>query len=323
MLSVVIPTYNRKLSLIRALTALSAQELPAEDFEVVIVSDGSTDGTNEAVKGFPAPYAITLIDQANSGPSVARNRGAREAHSELIVYMDDDIEPTPAFLRIHAEAHADTQNLVLIGPQSMPPGERFPIWIAWEHAMLERQYVHFRAGEWNAGPNNLYSGNFSIRREHLLQVGGFNESFKRQEDVELGFRLEKLGLCFKFDHRANGFHRPDRTFTAWCNIPYAYGRHDIEMARDQGEDRAIDLARVHYKGRNKLTRLMARTCIGRGPLQTVMLGCLKTAIPLSDRIGMRKFGLILCSLLFNLRYLQGMCEQIGGARAMWRELGAI
>src|SRR5438093_1121539 len=142
-LSVVIPTYNRRESLLRALNALARQTYPADTFEVVVISDGATDGTREAIESLTMPYRLTFVEQKNSGPSVARNNGAERAQAPLIVYMDDDIEPVPAFLAEHAAAHADTENLVLIGPQSEPPNEPIPHWIAWEHRMLQKQYDNF------------------------------------------------------------------------------------------------------------------------------------------------------------------------------------
>src|SRR5206468_2589831 len=149
----VIPTYNRKESLLRTLGGLSEQTLPPDRFEVVVVSDGSTDGTVESVGKRSWPFHIKLLAQRNSGPSAARNHGARESSGQIIIYLDDDVEPVPTFLEEHVRAHESDSRLVLIGPQSMPPGEGFHIWIAWEHHMLERQYERFRTGEWQAGPN--------------------------------------------------------------------------------------------------------------------------------------------------------------------------
>jgi glycosyltransferase involved in cell wall biosynthesis len=315
-LSVIIPTYNRKESLLRTLRALAQQTFSADAFEVVVISDGSTDGTAEAVKSLPLPYRLRLVEQRNQGPSVARNQGARMAAAPLLVYVDDDIEPVTEFLEEHFKAHEGQERLVLIGPQSEPANEAMPAWIAWEHRMLEKQYENFRKGVWEAGPNNLYSGNFSLRRDHLLAVGGFNEKFTRQEDVELGFRLAERGLTFRFNGRANGFHRPARTFDSWYKTPYEYGRRDVQMAREGGEEQAIALARKHFRERNRLTRLMARMCIGQPALETVVLGAGRITV----RIGGRKAALTACSLLFNLRYLQGMCHEIGGRQKLWQTL---
>ena len=312
-LSVVMPTYNRKKSLLLALDALSKQTYPAINFEVIVISDGSSDGTTEAVKALKTPYRLRFIEQKNSGPSVARNYGARLAVAPIIVYIDDDIEPVPAFLEEHARAHANDETLVLIGPQSEPQGEIVPNYIAWEHAMLRKQYDNFLSGVWEAGPNNLYSGNFSVRREFLIKVGGFNEQFTRQEDVELGFRLAEIGLHFRFENRANGFHRPTRTFESWCKTPFEYGRRDIQMAQDGGEAQVMTLARKHFGERNTITKLLAKTCIGVPVLESGVLAVCRFGVQALPR----KFALGFCSLLFNLRYLQGMCAELGGRKQLW------
>ncbi|HZO89203.1 MAG TPA: glycosyltransferase family A protein [Chthonomonadaceae bacterium] len=316
LLSVVIPTYNRKESLLRTLRALARQTFPADAFEVLVVSDGATDGTAEAVRALQTPYGLHFIEQANQGPSVARNHGARRACAPVLVYVDDDIEPAPEFLAVHAAAHQADANLVLIGPQTGPQHEPMPHWIAWEHEMLRRQYENFVNGVWEAGPNNLYSGNFSVRREHLLAVGGFDERFTRQEDVELGFRLAQRGLRFRFEPKADGIHRPTRTFASWYKTPYEYGRRDVQMARDIGEDQAMNLARKHFRERNRATQLMARVCIGRPLLETIILALGRAAV----KGGGRRAALVACSLLFNLRYLQGMCRELGGRRQLWRAI---
>jgi glycosyltransferase involved in cell wall biosynthesis len=313
-LSIVIPTYNRRESLLRTLRALENQSYAAARFEVIVISDGSQDGTSEAVADLKMPYRLRFIAQENQGPSVARNHGAQVACAPVLVYLDDDIEPCTEFLAVHAAAHEFDTKLVLIGPQSGPMHERMPPWIAWEHLMLQKQYRNFINGVWSTGPNNLYSGNFSLRREHLLAVGGFNVQFTRQEDVELGFRLEKYGLHFQFNARADGIHRPTRTFASWYKTPYEYGRRDVQMSRDMGEGRAITLARRHFRERNRLTQVLARLCIGRGWAEATVLAI--------GRIGAqyagRRLALPICSLLFNLRYLQGMCRELGGREQLWQ-----
>lgn len=312
-LSVVIPTYNRKASLLLALGALAKQTYPANQFEVIVVSDGSSDGSAEAVRDLKTPYRLRFMEQKNSGPSVARNFGARIACAPVIVYLDDDIEPVSVFLEEHAKAHENDPTLVLIGPQSEPLGEAMPYFIAWEHAMLRKQYENFESGVWKAGPNNLYSGNFSVRREHLISVGGFNEKFTRQEDVELGFRLAQIGLHFRYEGKANGFHRPTRTFQSWCKTPFEYGKRDVQMARDGGEEKALEMAQEHFGQRNRITRFLAKTCIGVPPLEAAVM----TVCKVGAQSLPRKFALGFCSLLFNLRYLQGMSQELGGRQKLW------
>src|SRR5579859_3268611 len=101
-ISVVIPTYNRRDSLLRTLAALERQAYPFDRFEVIVVSDGATDGTGDAVRALSTSYRLRCLEQVNSGPSVARNHGARAACGEVVVYLDDDVEPLPRFLERHA-----------------------------------------------------------------------------------------------------------------------------------------------------------------------------------------------------------------------------
>src|SRR5689334_7590279 len=79
LVSIVVPTYNRRAGLERLLLALAAQTLPAERFEVVVVDDGSDDGTAQLLATRATPYRLRAVNQANAGPAAARNVGVRRA----------------------------------------------------------------------------------------------------------------------------------------------------------------------------------------------------------------------------------------------------
>lgn len=93
--SVIIPLYNKRETIARALNSVLAQTV--QDFEITVVNDGSTDGGEKVVEGFSDPR-IRLIHQENRGVSAARNRGIAEAKAELIAFLDGDDEWLPAFL---------------------------------------------------------------------------------------------------------------------------------------------------------------------------------------------------------------------------------
>src|SRR5262245_25867711 len=90
-LSIVVPTYNRRAGIERFLRALEEQTFPATRFEVVVVDDGSTDGTDAALAAMQTPYRLRVLHQENAGPAAARNAGLREAQGRLIVFLDDDV----------------------------------------------------------------------------------------------------------------------------------------------------------------------------------------------------------------------------------------
>src|SRR6516165_9610456 len=104
--SVVIPTFNRLARLQQVLAALSAQTYPRDRFEVVVVSDGSTDGTDEFLAEAAAPFELTVVTQPNQGPAVARNRGVASARGSIVLFIDDDVVATPALVQEHVAGHA-------------------------------------------------------------------------------------------------------------------------------------------------------------------------------------------------------------------------
>jgi glycosyltransferase involved in cell wall biosynthesis len=323
-LSVVIPTYNRRDSLQKTLEGLARQTYPSAAFEAVVVSDGSTDGTDAFLAEYArtAPFTLRPITQPNGGPARARNHGVEEAHGRIIVFLDDDVEPPPDFLALHAAHHVAQDKEVVIAPMLPDPALQWrePCWIAWEHAMLEKQYTAWRTGEWKGcGPNHFYSGNASLRREHLQAVGGFDEHFPRQEDVELAFRLlRQCEVHFVFDAAAHSIHRPQRRFSSWLAVPYAYGQLDVVRAR-RG-DIGWEIIWHAYHGRNAVTRLLASLTLAIPalgvPLRHLLLAAARTAYRL-HRAGPAFAAL---SVVYNLRYLEGIRQELGTHTEMRRRV---
>lgn len=319
-LSVVIPTYNRRDSLRVTLDGLARQTYPADCFEAVVVSDGSTDGTDALLSEYAAasPFALRLFTQPNAGPARARNRGIDEAWGEVIVFLDDDVEPAPDFLTRHAAHHAEDTQTVVIAPMLPDPALCWqePVWIAWEHAMLEKQYTAWRTGEWaGCGPHHFYSGNASVRRVHLRAVGGFDEQFSRQEDVELAVRLEReRAVRFVYDPEARGIHRPRRRWASWLAVPDAYGQLDVVRAR-RG-DTPWETVRHGYHARNGLTRRLARLVLAFPALSAPVRGLLRLASQAAYRLHRAGPAFAALSAVYNLRYLEAARREIGSASEM-------
>jgi glycosyltransferase involved in cell wall biosynthesis len=99
-------TYNRRALLGRVMAALFAQDLDPDDYEIVLVDDGSTDGTYESVIGTLRPTcALTVVRQRNAGLARGRNAGIARARGEFIMFMDDDVLATPGLLSAHLRCH--------------------------------------------------------------------------------------------------------------------------------------------------------------------------------------------------------------------------
>ncbi|MCJ8281445.1 MAG: glycosyltransferase, partial [Rivularia sp. ALOHA_DT_140] len=110
--SVVIPTYNRKPILEKCLKALEVQSLipsgVVSDYEIVLVDDGSTDGTLEWLKTSKDEFPhVQVFEQEHMGPAAARNLGVEKANGDTIIFIDSDLVVTETFLQAHADALTD------------------------------------------------------------------------------------------------------------------------------------------------------------------------------------------------------------------------
>ena len=103
--SVVIPTYNRLGKLRHVITALEQQTYPSDAYEVIVISDGSTDGTEAYLEALRSTMRLRWFPQANRGPAAARNAGIQKAGGEFIVFIDDDVVAEPQLLGEHARSH--------------------------------------------------------------------------------------------------------------------------------------------------------------------------------------------------------------------------
>src|SRR4051794_16984379 len=114
-LSVIIPTYNRANLLRRCLEALFCQTQPLETYEIVVVVDGSTDGTREMLAGLKPPCTLRVFYQANAGVGAARNHGIAQACGRYCLFLDDDIIADRGLVMAHLLAHHAGDGRVVLG----------------------------------------------------------------------------------------------------------------------------------------------------------------------------------------------------------------
>lgn len=193
-ISVVIPTFNRRDVVVRSLKALFEQDFPASNFEIIVVDDGSTDGTADEVRRLSAPCRMRLIEQENSGPGAARNAGVLAVESELILFLDDDMRCDAGLVRAHVEAHSKEGNVVGYGAVFADPES--PPSLALECFKREIGAIHLKhavAPDISWDETSCVFSNTSVPRRLLLDVKGFDTSFRVREDLELGVRLHAAG----------------------------------------------------------------------------------------------------------------------------------
>ncbi len=194
--SVVIPTYNRLPILTKCLLALEAQAWDGV-YEVVVVDDGSTDGTVEFLQANPERFAhIRLVEQDHRGPAAARNLGVERARGDTIIFIDSDLVVTPAFLGSHAEVLARHPSEAVFTYGRVVNTCNF------DHPESEPYKITDFSAAYFA------TGNVAIARRWLEAAGPFDEAFSLYgwEDLELGVRLKKLGLRLIKCPEAVGYH---------------------------------------------------------------------------------------------------------------------
>lgn len=315
-ISVVVPTFDRQASLFRLLDALTRQSHPLEDIEVIVVDDGSSDGTPARLRESRFPFALRAVSQEHAGPAAARNLGVATANGALIVFFDDDVVPATDAIERHVAAHHAAPDAVVIGPMLPPAGWRRPAWIRWEEEKLLAQYDAMRRGDYPCTPRQLFTANASMPRSRFLESGGFDVAFARAEDVELGYRLETLGLIFVFDPTARVWHFPARSFASWRAVPRRYGQADVAMYRNKGH-RALQHALEEFHGRHVLNRWLARACVGRPIPMRLVTTALPAVVIAFDAAGAGRAAGPLLSALFNLLYWQGLSDSLGGPAVVW------
>ena len=240
-LSVVISTFNRPKLLGELLAALSLQTLPPNEFEVIVIDDGSKEPVAPQLATLRTPYALTVLTQQNSGVAAARHKGIEHARHEIIVVTDDDMLVPPSFLAEHKKAHLGGHTLVLghIGEEEAL-GKK-PLFERMHATQLKKFVEHYKNNPEAVRGVHVCTGNVSFRRADYMRVGGFDRTLGRSEDRELGARLEKAGAKLIFSHAARTTNRSDHTdLDVWMKRNYLYGVYDSRIAKKHPDVETAD-----------------------------------------------------------------------------------
>ncbi|HEV2357996.1 MAG TPA: glycosyltransferase family 2 protein [bacterium] len=206
-ISVVIPTYNNREVLQETLRMLRAQAFPADACEIVVVDDGSTDGTAEMVAALSAAGgpAVRYVTQMNRGRSAARNLGVQRARGRIVVFLDSDLWATPTLLAEHHRHYpAGVTGLGVQGRTATHPDSRVTPFMQVKEITPDFTIRRRR----DLSPFHVTTRNCSMLRRDVLDAGGFDETFSGYgwEDIELALRLHARGVRFEYEPRALGYH---------------------------------------------------------------------------------------------------------------------
>lgn len=244
--TVIIPTYNKKERLQIVLNAFNYQSIPKNDFEVILINDGSAETTQDVIDCIDKNYDFKVIYQENKGRSAARNKGIALSSNPLLIFCDDDTIPSKDFILQHIASHKDTDKGVVHGKINNLPYLKFfkdpSKGVFYDKVKSENTDVTFLNRNLLANDdtvfeqvlaqskltlferqiknifdkkiNELYwlgftGGNVSVPKCLIQDAGLFDESFGSTwggEDLEAGYRLYLLGAKFQYSDRACNYH---------------------------------------------------------------------------------------------------------------------
>ena len=187
-ISVVIPTYNRAHMLPEIVAALQSQDFPAGEYEVIIVDDGSKDGTREYLEQLRPPFRG--FTQKHGGASRARNLASQNSQGKILAFTDDDCRPEGDWLRVIDESMQQNRDSVALLGNTY---SKFP----------STTFVHsvFKDSE------PVVTCNFAVPRDAFSRTGGFDEHFIIYfEDEDMGLRLKKNGCPIVYEPRMRVEH---------------------------------------------------------------------------------------------------------------------
>ena len=214
--SVVVPVRNGAEVIGRCLAALAAQDFPEGEMEVLVVDDGSTDGTAEAVRHY---RGVTLLTQPPRGPAAARNRGIAAAQGEYVLFTDADCAPHPTWARALIEG---VEAAGAAGGKGVYTTLQESLVARFVQIEYETKYARMRR---RATIDFVDTYAAIYRRDVLAEVGGFDERLPSAsvEDQELSFRVAARGHRLVFVPGASVEHLHAATLRGYARKKWNIG----------------------------------------------------------------------------------------------------
>ncbi len=222
--SVIVPVYNAQATLEACLRSIVSQDYPADALQVLVVDNGSSDASADIIGRYR--HRIEGLDEPTRGPAAARNRGVRSAIGEVIAFIDADCIADPGWLR-HLVAPLANEAVGIAGGRILSMRPCNPVEAFGEHIHdHEKALTAFR-------PPYAIGMNWASRRSVLLEVGLFDESFRRPagEDVDLAYRIVQRGYALAYADRAVVRHRNEHRLRGLFVEGFRHGFHAVHVHR--------------------------------------------------------------------------------------------
>jgi GT2 family glycosyltransferase len=235
--SVIIPSYRRPKELAGCLNAFRRIHYPKEDFEVIVVDDGSVPPLDRVIRPFSGSFELILLLKKNGGPASARNAGASHARGKFLAFTDDDCVPDRDWLyslgkRLEVNGDCAVGGRTLNGI----PGNPFS---SASQVLMDCLYAHF-----NRDPDRarfFASNNLALPAQVFKKIGGFDTAFRRAagEDRNLCERLRFMGTEMVFAPEAVVSHRHGMNFEGFLKQNRNYGRGSFLFHQRRTQERRV------------------------------------------------------------------------------------
>lgn len=232
-ISVIVPTYNRKHELIKLLHSLNSQSLPPSQFEIVVVDDGSTDGTEEWLMENRNQFHanISYHTQDHGGPGAARNLGMEKAQGDIFAFTDTDCIAEPHWLeQLMKPFHSEKAGAVG-GKEIINDGDPL-LMRCFHYLMTSPLTTGGLRGKKGKKLARFYprTFNMAISKEAFQATGGFKKMF-HAEDIELSYRIKQSGYDLLYEDSARVYHRRRNNLTQFLKQLFHMGKARITLAR--------------------------------------------------------------------------------------------
>ncbi|GIW33565.1 glycosyltransferase family 2 protein [Meiothermus sp.] len=234
MISVIVPTHNRRTLLEKKLRGLETQ---AGELEVIVVADGCTDDTLAFLQGYHPPYPLQVLQTGQGygqglGAANARNQGAKAARGNLLLFSDDDVMPQAGWIEAHRRAHTHPRT-VAVGRLILPPELR---------GSGAAELLGPKAFWWHVTGNNT-----SMPKALFEEVGGYDPAFSAYggEDSDLGYRLMRAGMRLVFVREAVALHEAPEHRTRAVQKARQAGAAHVRVWQKHGDPRIAWALGVH------------------------------------------------------------------------------
>jgi len=216
--SVIVPAYNAAGTLPACLHALLHQTIARTEYEIIVVDDGSTDGTGETVL-----QSVVLIHQTHRGRAAARNSGIRVARGGLLLFTDADCVPTPNWIEAMTRPFKDNQ---VAGCKGVYRTHQRNLLARFVQVEYEEKY---RAMEGTSSIDFVDTYSAAYRKKVLVDEGCFSEEILAAEDAELSFRLTERGYRLIFNPQGVVYHHHARTIGRYLRRKFSYGEWRLQV----------------------------------------------------------------------------------------------